>query len=67
MEIQMQQFDGNAFVFAMNLFNVDVETWNGASPQKKTTSRLSNKDTKKRQDNGGLGPDMFFTMTPGTS
>jgi hypothetical protein len=116
MEIQMQQYDGANFVFVMNLFNVDVEAWDGAPPAdarvhmakqlaKKQRARLgllsgavdddemnainndnNNNNNKKQkqqharpqkkfrraleneaeesQDDGGLGPDMFFTMTP---
>jgi hypothetical protein len=70
MEMQMQQFDGQNFLFVMNLFNVDVQSWTGPPPspshmkEQLKKSRSKNSRLQKDGDDGGLGPDMFFTMTP---
>ena len=91
----MQQYDGDNFVFVMNLFNVDVEAWEGAPPApshmakqlahvqhtrlqsansnqklggnwkgQKRAKRAVEFENAVQQDDGGLGPDMFFTMSP---
>lgn len=52
MEMKVQDFDGKLYYFVMNLFNVDVE----AGVRSGQATKLTGDD--------GLGPDMFFSMTP---